>query len=633
MRRVLLLLCMSFWIVSAAWAQKPASTALLILCYHDVPKEVKLDKYGVDRASFVQQVEYLRTHGYRFVSLRDVIAARQGVKPLPEKAVLLTFDDAYASFYEFVYPLLKVYGYPSVLAVVTSWIDNPPEHLPNVLMTWDQIKEVAQSGLVDVASHSDNLHRSVVYNPSGNSHAAAVSRIYNSGTSAYETDEAFIRRIQDDLAHSRDALSTRAGVMPRALVWPYGQYNTLGWKVAQGQGFEAMFGLSDTIADIRDPLAMDRVMVVDNPSIQDFIAGLKRNFTLPDRQRVVQIDLDQIYDQDAAQQERNLDALIERLATLKPSTVYLQAFCDADGSGIIRSVYFPNRILPVKADLFNRVVNQLAIRGIKVYAWMPTLSIAFPDEEMTQALRVRTRDKKGTHLAQTPYERLSPFSPEVVRRIVMLYEDVAAQARIDGVVFLDDAYLDEAEDFHPDALAEYRQVKEEWMKRKTRAINELIDACIIGVRKYRPWAKTARTLYAPVLLKPESEAWFAQNYGESLNRYDYVVVMAYPEMEKVSRPIVWLKRLVQKASECQGGLAKTVFKIQAYDWERKRWIKEDVLHARLRALVAAGAQHVGYYPDDCFKDKPRQEVMRLMIGTEDFPFKRAEVSAEMDPYR
>jgi biofilm PGA synthesis lipoprotein PgaB len=230
----------------------------------------------------------------------------------------------------------------------------------------------------------------------------------------------------------------------------------------------------------------------------------------------------------------------------------------------------------------------------------------------------------------------------------MLYEDAAAQARIVGVVFLDDAYLDDTEDFHPDALEEYKKIagngdvlykdldeetQKIWIARKTQALNDLIDACIDGVKRYRPLAKTARTLYAPVLLSPESEEWFAQDYAESLRRYDYVVVMAYPEMEKVPRPMAWLKRLVKKVKAFPDGLAKTVFKIQAYDWERKRWIKDKVLLARLRALVADGAWHIGYYPDDCFGDKPQQETIRLMIGSEDFPFKRGEVPAEMDPYR
>ena len=103
-----------------------AGSRLLILCYHDVPKEVKLDKYGVDQEAFVGHIEYLKAHGYTFVSADDVVRAKSGEKTLADKSVLLTFDDACLSFYTFVYPLLKLYKIPCVLGVVTSWIEHPP---------------------------------------------------------------------------------------------------------------------------------------------------------------------------------------------------------------------------------------------------------------------------------------------------------------------------------------------------------------------------------------------------------------------------------------------------------------------------------------------------------------------------
>jgi biofilm PGA synthesis lipoprotein PgaB len=176
--QAMMIVFLGFVAATPGAAETPIDGArLLVLCYHDVPKEVNLDKYGVDHEAFVQQIEYLRTHGYTFVSAADVIDAQKGAKELPAKAVLLTFDDAYATFYDFVLPVLKLYGIPCVLGVVTSWIDEPPAGLPGPLMSWAQLKEAAGSGLVEIASHSDKLHRAVIYNPYGNTSWAAVSRI------------------------------------------------------------------------------------------------------------------------------------------------------------------------------------------------------------------------------------------------------------------------------------------------------------------------------------------------------------------------------------------------------------------------------------------------------------------------
>lgn len=100
---------------------------VMILCYHDVPTRVFQDVNGVDLFSLVRELEFMRDYGCHFVSVKDIIAAHQGKKKLPDKAVLLTFDDSYVSFYRNVFPLLKIYHYPCMLAVISGWIDHPPQ--------------------------------------------------------------------------------------------------------------------------------------------------------------------------------------------------------------------------------------------------------------------------------------------------------------------------------------------------------------------------------------------------------------------------------------------------------------------------------------------------------------------------
>ncbi|MFX8187854.1 poly-beta-1,6-N-acetyl-D-glucosamine N-deacetylase PgaB, partial [Acinetobacter baumannii] len=90
-------------------------------------------------------------------------------------------------------------------------------------------------------------------------------------------------------------------------------------------------------------------------------------------------DMDYIYDPDPKQQEANLGKLIDRIKDLAPRAVYLQAYADAKGNGAVESVYFPNRHLPMRADLFSRVSWQLKTRAkVEVYAWLPMLSFKLP---------------------------------------------------------------------------------------------------------------------------------------------------------------------------------------------------------------------------------------------------------------
>lgn len=68
---------------------------------------------------------WLRDNGYQPISVQQILDAHDGKIVLPEKAVLLTFDDGYSSFYTRVWPLLKAYNWPALWAPVGSWVDAP----------------------------------------------------------------------------------------------------------------------------------------------------------------------------------------------------------------------------------------------------------------------------------------------------------------------------------------------------------------------------------------------------------------------------------------------------------------------------------------------------------------------------
>ena len=639
MRKAIIVFALAVILGAASFvkAADGSGKEVIIFCYHDVPQVVKLDDYAVDQASFVQEIEYLRTHGYHFVSFEDILKANQGEKELPDKAVFLTFDDELLTFYQFVYPLLKLYGIPCMLSVETLWPDKKDPDIRAPLMTWDQLKEVAQSGLVEIATHTHNLHHGVMCNPQGNTSWAAVTRIYDPDTKAYETEEVYRERVHDDLALSIKILKEKLGVDARAVAWPYGHQNTIALDEAKALGLQAAFTIEDRFGDVREIYDMPRYIVGKNPTILQFIKILNSRFEEPIQQRVLQADLDLIYDPDPVEQAKNVDAFIERVYSMRVNTVYLQAFSDDAGTGNISSVYFPSRVLPMKADLFSHVAHQLWIRDIDVYAWMPTLAIVLPDAKKTAELRVMELVDGKRVPSHYSYARLSPFNAEARAKLVMLYEDLAIHTRLKGVVFQDDGYLNDYEDFNPAAAVAYKKIsggedvpykslnsaqKTEWFRLKTKMLIDLTYELENAVRKYRPITTFIRTIYSLVLTKPESEEWFAQNYADCLKAYDNVAVMAYPRMEKIGQPDRWLKKLVGVAKRYPDGINKTVFKVQAYDWNSKKWIETKTIDGWLKTLVASGARNVGYYPDDFVDNEPDAGSIRLMMSTEDFSFQR-----------
>lgn len=573
-------------IFCCGFVQAKPSGDLYILCYHDIPKEVKDDKYGVDQRTFVNTIEYFKSHGFSFVSLDDVIKANQGEKDIPDKSILLTFDDGYVSFYDFVYPILESYNIPSVLAVVTEWVDgNKPKTLEHEIMTWNQIKEVSESPLIEVVSHSHDLHKGIVYNPQGNTAAISVHYSYDSVKQIYESKEEYQERIRQDIEQSKTLLESKTGQKVRAVAWPYGKYNLITQQEALDQGYLINFGLSDHVANVNNIDLLDRFLVYENPSVLEFIKDMGFVKEKRVQKRMIQVDLDWIYDEDPEQTEINLGQFLDRIKAMKVTTVILQAFADPKGTGNIESVYFPNQILPMRADLFSRVTHQLKTRAeVEVYAWMPMLSIVLPDKKKNDALRVHEYREGKLQLSTSWYNRLSLFDHRTQELMKSLYEDLAKHSSIDGIIFQDDGYLNDFEDFHPEAMEAFeksidiqssnpdhwssKQI-DEWSHFKIKALNEFSEDLMSVVRIYRPEAKFGRTLYAPVVYNKLSEKWFGQSYAQSLEVYDYVVIMAYPNMEKVRNKKKWLHDLVNTVKQHDGAIKKTIFKVQTYDWDAK----------------------------------------------------------------
>jgi biofilm PGA synthesis lipoprotein PgaB len=259
----------------------------------------------------------------------------------------------------------------------------------------------------------------------------------------------------------------------------------------------------------------------------------------------------------------------------------------------------------------------------------------FSDEEINRKFRVRENDNGNIRISRSWYHRLTPFSDEVKEKIKILYEDLAAGSQIHGILFQDDAYLAENEDYHPQALDRFNdvlgreilpleintdpQLAERWSIFKTKALINFIECLKDGVRKYRPDAKFARNLYAEVLLNPYSQVWFAQNYNDFLDSYDFVMVMAYPQMELAEKPIPWLQRLVKKASTYPSAMDKTIFKIQTYEWKNNTWIDSQLLLKEMRSILSAGGRHIAYYPDNLWENGPDIDIVNLEMSDRTVP--------------
>lgn len=554
--------------------------SFITLSYHEV-RGVRdyPDPFAVNPLELVRQFAWLRGNGYIPVSLDQVVAARRGDAPLPAKAVLLSFDDGYLSFYTRVYPLLKEFRYPAVLGVVGRWIDNPKmvpllvddqgALVKESLARWGQFREMADSGLVEIASHTYDLHHGVAANPQGNLQPAATTRLFDAATGIYESDAAWRARVGADLRASAAAIERGTGHWPRTIVWPYGSYNDELVSMASAQGMVIALTLDDGMNTPDVPLtALRRTLIEHNPALAEFVAE-GRGPLYREPLRALQVSLEDVYSANPARQESNLSLLLERVDALKPTHVYLQATGDSDGDGIADVAYFPNRRLPLQADLFNRVSWQLSTRiDLKVYALLPV---------------------SGFRLSRA--------------EIADVYEDLARHAPFDGLVFDDGPQTGVAQD---------------------AATLEFTRQLAMRVRAFRAPLKTVGTL---VIAVPPATGMAVKSgdagiFADFLAAYDYVSIITAMDDEAATRQSAWRGRLAADPSARN----RTLFMLHldrtgdgTTGSAREAAARGNAIGDWMRALQLGGWLNFGFGPDDFLHDSPPLDQVAPGMSLRVFP--------------
>lgn len=188
MRRILLSIVALILLVSL-WLSVPGA-GVPILAYHQVGDLQEI--YSVTAEEFDQQMQFLQSHGYTAISLAELFAAKNGAKQLPDKPVIISFDDGYADNYSAALPIMEKYGMKGTVFVISGQVGQPD------YLTWQQIKEMQARG-TEIGSHT-------------HSHVALT--------------EIGQPQLQDELQRSKQILETNLGTSIEFLAYPYGQFNT-----------------------------------------------------------------------------------------------------------------------------------------------------------------------------------------------------------------------------------------------------------------------------------------------------------------------------------------------------------------------------------------------------------------------
>ena len=608
----------------------------VFLAYGDVRWSSSGTADILDVPSLINQIEYLRAHDYRFVGAIDISAQQRGKRNLPDRSVMLMFNNGYASFAKNVLPLLEIYGIPAVVSLPSLWISSPKtSKLRGELMNWETIASIASHPQVTLASMTHSLASHVRVNPQGRLALASVSRRHDPRSGKYESAAEHRAKVEVDLRNSIATIRRKTGNQVDILVWPEGAYNAVTLAEALRTDFMLMFALRAEPGHGPDRRVMPQRPVPGDISLGDFAYRVRSwaQDSAPPRAtaRAMPLNLDSVAIGTPEDIRKNVADALARVAKAGVNTVYLRAYADPRGSGNAEAVYFPNRILPVKADLLSHVTALLRYRGIRVFVSMPALSVTPPDIARDNRFFVMEYRWGRIQPMSEWNRRLSPFHPRTRKIMTSLYEDLAANIECDGYLIENDAYLSDSEDFSPAASELYRDeldIRERnpevfkpdelkrWTDRKSKQLDMHLAALRKVIHRARPSALIGRTIHAATLWDPGTDKWLAQNYAQALKNNDFVVIPVSPESYQAENSQAWITDICQWANKHATGLDKTVFSIEVLNTDTQHWLSRRFWKRRTQALMQGGAVHVSYFPDrGALADLPKiADVHEIMSG-------------------
>lgn len=202
--------------VSAAHRDSRSSVKIPILMYHGIQENSKKEsEYFISAARFESDLKWLKSQGYTTVLPSQLAAYVDRGTILPEKPVLLTFDDGYCNNYTYAFPLLEKYHMKALISLIGVDSDLASDDIYRVEascnLNWGEVAVMARSGLVEIGNHTYDLHKIKDGRKGANQKKGEDMNTYH-------------KLLFDDLMKNQEKIRAAADVSPLVFAWPYGAY-------------------------------------------------------------------------------------------------------------------------------------------------------------------------------------------------------------------------------------------------------------------------------------------------------------------------------------------------------------------------------------------------------------------------
>lgn len=212
-----------------------------ILMYHSILKdESKWNDYVLSPVELEKDIVWLKENGYQSIFIKDLISYVNGNADLPEKPIILTFDNGSYNNLTYVLPLLEKYDFKATFSIVGSYSEFACEEAePSPAysyLDWDDINKMIKSERAEFANHTYDLH--------------SLNERRGCTMKSGETYEQFRHVFLADTFKTQHLLEDNCNISPNVFAYPYGLTCEAAKRLIKNSGFSSSLGVEEKINTI-----------------------------------------------------------------------------------------------------------------------------------------------------------------------------------------------------------------------------------------------------------------------------------------------------------------------------------------------------------------------------------------------
>ncbi|MFJ2111948.1 MULTISPECIES: polysaccharide deacetylase family protein [unclassified Streptomyces] len=221
--------------------------AVPILMYHAVGDRPapSCRALSVTPDAFARQMELLAARGFTPVTTARLAAAWRTGGPLPDRPVLITFDDGYEGVHRHALPVLASHSFAATLFVSTGWLRGPYDEggAPDTMLDWDQVRALSAAG-TEIGGHS-HTHP--------------------------QLDQLDGGRLGFEIRRCREIIAAELGTVPGSFAYPFGYSSRRVRRTVRAAGFAQSLAVGNALAcKGQGPYALERLTVRRSTGIEEF---------------------------------------------------------------------------------------------------------------------------------------------------------------------------------------------------------------------------------------------------------------------------------------------------------------------------------------------------------------------------